>query len=146
MELRIPTTTIQLRRLWNYWNLYRSYPFLKAKQNNYHAASKMTKLPKFRLSIHIFESQTEQQLLRDFEDDEITEIRTVHTHFWKPNRTTTTTRLWRRQNYRNSNCPYTFLKAKQNNNYYETLKMTKLPKFAYDFKYNSCTKMLFGLC
>ena len=38
---------------------------------------------------YIFESQTEQQLLRDFGDDEITEIRTVHT----------------------------FLKAKQNNNF-----------------------------
>ena len=42
---------------------------------------------------HIFESQTEQQLLRGFEDDD-----------------------------RNSDSPYTFLKAKQNNNYYETLK------------------------
>ena len=40
----------------------------------------MTKLPKLGLSIHIFESQTEQ-LLRSFEDDEITEIRTVLTHF-----------------------------------------------------------------
>ena len=55
---------------------------------------------KFGPTIHIFESQTEQQLLNNFEDDEITKIRTVHTHFWKPNRTTTT-----------------------------TLKMTKLPKF-----------------
>ena len=59
------------------------------------------KSPKFGLSILIFESQTEQQLLRDFDDDEITEIRTVHT----------------------------FLKAKQNNNYYETLMTMKLPKF-----------------
>ena len=39
------------------------------------------KLPKFGQIILIFESQTEQQLLRDFEDDKITEIRTVHTHF-----------------------------------------------------------------
>ena len=39
------------------------------------------KLPGFGLSIHIFESQTEQQLLRDFDDYEITEIWTVHSHF-----------------------------------------------------------------
>ena len=82
------------------------YTFLKAKQNKYYETLKMTKLPKFGqiilffesqteqlllrdfeddeinkiwTYIHIFESQTEQQLLKDFDDDEITEIRTVHT-------------------------------------------------------------------
>ena len=30
---------------------------------------------------YIFESQTGQQLRQDFDDDEITEIRTVHSHF-----------------------------------------------------------------
>ena len=108
-----------LRRRRNYWNSDCPYTFLKAKQyNNYYETLKMTKLPKFWLSIYIFESQTEQQLLGDFKDDEITDIRTVHKHFWKPNRTTTTTRLWRWRNYRNLDQPYTFLKAKQNNNYY----------------------------
>ena len=53
--------------------------------NNNYKTLKMTKLLKFGLSIHISESQIDQQLLRDFEDDKITEIRTVHTHFWKPN-------------------------------------------------------------
>ena len=58
------------------------HTFLKAKQNNnYYKTLKMIKLPKFGLSIHILESQTEQQLLRDFDDDEITEIRTIHSHF-----------------------------------------------------------------
>ena len=73
----------------NYRNLDQPYTFLKAKQNNnYYVASKTTKLPKFGPTIHIFESQTEQQLLRwrptihifksqtellnDFEDDELT--------------------------------------------------------------------------
>ena len=50
---------------------------------------------------YIFESQTEQQLLWDFNDDE---------------------------NYRDPDCPFTFLKAKQNN-YYETLMTMRLPKF-----------------
>ena len=39
------------------------------------------KLPNFGLFIPIFESQAEQQLLQDFEDDKISEIRTDHTHF-----------------------------------------------------------------
>ena len=120
------TTTTRLWRRWNYRNL----------------------------DLHIFESQTEQ-LLWDFEGDEITEIRTVHAHFWKPNRTTSMRlwrwrnyrnldlhifesqreqllrdfEVWRRRNYRNLDCPYTFLKAKRNNNCYEALKTMKLPKF-----------------
>ena len=151
------TTTTRLQRRWNYWNsgwpypflkakqnnnYYttskmtklpnsdRSYPFLKAKQNNnYHTTSKTTKLPKFRQIIPIFKSQAEQQLLYDFKDSEITEIWTDHTHFWKPNRTTTTKWLQRWQNYWNSDRSYPFLKAKQKNNYYAISKTTKLPKF-----------------
>ena len=56
-------------------------PIFKSQQNNnYHKTAKTMKLVKFVLSISIFESQTEQ-LLRDFKEDEITELRTVHTHF-----------------------------------------------------------------
>ena len=116
---------------------------------------KMTKLAKFGLTIPIFEGQT-KQLLCGFEDDEIPEIRTDHTYFWKPNRTTTTTQLQRRWNYRNSGWPYPFLKAKQNNNNYSTSKTTKLPKFGqiipifesqteqqllYDFKDDEITEI-----
>ena len=41
---------------------------------------KTTKLPRFGPIIHIFESQT-KQLLRDYEDDEIKDIRVDHIHF-----------------------------------------------------------------
>ena len=57
----------------------------KFGNNNYYETFKTIKLPKFGLSIY----------------------------FWKPNRTTTTTRLWWRWNYRNSDRPISFSKAKQ---------------------------------
>ena len=41
----------------------------------------MMKLLKFGQIISIFETQTEQQLLYDFKDGEITKIRTDHTPF-----------------------------------------------------------------